>query len=435
MSFRYSMALTLLLVVLATRVQAAPALARDIDRLAAEVEAQVIEWRRDIHQNPELSNREVRTAALVAAELERLGLEVRTGIAHTGVVGVLRGGKRGGTVALRADMDGLPVTEQVDLPFASKARGEYNGQEVGVMHACGHDMHTASLLGAARVLTALREQLPGTVIFVFQPAEEGPPQGEEGGAPLMLEQNVFGTHKPQAIFALHTRTLPLGTIGYRSGPLMAASDRLRIVVHGRQTHGSQPWRGIDPVAIAAQIVTSAQTIVSRQTDITKSPAIVTFATIHGGVRSNIIPDDVELTGTIRTFEPSTQRDIHARLTKMAKSIAESWGATADVEISDPNPVTVNDPKLTAQMLPTVQRVVGAANVIEIPLVTGAEDFSYFAREVPGFYVFVGVTPKGQDPTTAATNHSPHFFVDEGSLTIGVRTLASLAVDFLAAGAR
>ena len=410
-------------------------LAQDIDRRSAEVESQVIAWRRDIHQNPELGNRETRTAALVAAELQRLGLEVRTGIAHTGVVGVLRGGKPGGVVALRADMDALPVTEQVDLPFASKVRAEYNGQQVGVMHACGHDMHTASLLGTARVLAGLRQQLPGTVIFVFQPAEEGPPPGEEGGAPLMLEEKVFGELRPQAIFALHTRTLPLGTLGYRSGPLMAAADRLRIVVHGRQTHGSQPWRGIDAVAIAAQIVSQSQTIISRQTDITKSPAVLTFATIHGGVRHNIIPDEVEITGTIRTFDPAVRDDIFARVKRTTSGIAESWGGKADVEFTEPNPVTVNDPALMARMLPTLHRVVGAANVREIPLVTGAEDFSYFAREIPAVYVFVGVTPADQDPSAAPTNHSPLFFVDEGSLSIGVRTLASLAVDFLATSAR
>jgi amidohydrolase len=413
---------------------AAPSVGADIDRLAAQVNARVVEWRRDIHQNPELSNREVRTAKLVATELQRLGMEVRTGIAHTGVVGVLRGGKPGPVVALRADMDGLPVTEKVDVPFASKARTTYNGQEVGVMHACGHDMHTAALLGAAEVLAGLRDRLTGTVVFVFQPAEEGPPEGEKGGASMMLEENLFGELQPKAIFALHTRTLRVGTIGFRSGPLMAAADRFRIVVHGKQTHGSQPWRGIDPVAIAAHIVTNAQTIVSRQTDITKYPAVLTFATIHGGVRNNIIPDEVELTGTIRTFETATQDHIHSQLTKTAKSIAETWGATADVEIVKPNPVTVNDPALTAKMLPTLQRVVGRDNVVEIPLVTGAEDFSHFARKIPALYVFVGVTPEREDPAAAPVNHSPHFFVDEASLPIGVRTLSSLAADFLAGGA-
>lgn len=405
-------------------------LSREIDRRAAAVETLVVSWRRDVHQHPELGNRETRTARLVADHLRKLGLEVRTGIAHTGVVGVLRGGKPGRVVALRADMDALPVTEQVDLPFKSTVRTIYNGQDVGVMHACGHDNHVAILMGVAQVLAGMKAELAGTVAFIFQPAEEGAPAGEEGGAALMLKEGVFDTLKPDAIFALHVFPDTAGFIKYRSGPALAASDPLRIVVHGRQTHGAQPWNGVDPITIAAQIVLGLQTIPSRQTNITLAPSLVTIGSIQGGVRGNIIPDSVVLVGTVRTFDAAMQDDIHARIRRTATLIAQSAGATADVTIEKSYPVTVNDPALVTRMVPTLARVVGAGRLGSSALRTGAEDFSFFAQRVPGLYIYLGVTPPGQDLDTVPVNHSPRFFADERALPVGVRALAHLAVDYL-----
>jgi amidohydrolase len=408
-----------------------PALAADlfeeIDRRAAAIEEKVTAWRRDIHQNPELGNREFRTAAKVAEHLEALGLEVQTGVAHTGVVAMLRGGD-GPVVALRADMDGLPVTEQVDVPFASRVRTTYNGREVGVMHACGHDNHVAILMGAAEVLAGLREELPGSVKFLFQPAEEGAPEGEEGGARLMLEEGAFEDPRPDVVFGLHVFPWEVGTIAYRPGGTMASSDGLRIVVKGRQTHGAMPWGGIDPIVVASQIVLGLQTVVSRQVDATLTPSIVTIGSIHGGVRGNIIPDDVEMVGTIRTFDADVQKQLHERIERTARSIAESAGASAEVTIRLGYPVTSNDPDLTKRMLPTLERVAGADRVVLVPPTTGAEDFSYFANEVPGLFVFLGVAPPGSDPSRVAPNHSPFFAADEGALVLGVRTLANLAVD-------
>jgi amidohydrolase len=405
-------------------------LTAQIDRGVAQVQAKVVAWRRDIHEHPELSNRETRTAALVADHLRALGMEVRTGVAHTGVVGVLRGGRPGPVVALRADMDALPVTEEVDLPFASKVRSTYNGQDVGVMHACGHDAHVAMLMGAAEVLAGMRRELPGTVKFIFQPAEEGAPAGERGGAQLMVEQGVLEDPKPAAIFGLHVFPYPTGEIRYRSGGTMASSDVLRVVVRGRQTHGAVPWGGVDPIVTAAQIVLGLQTITSRQVDITTAPAIVTIGHIAGGVRYNIIPDSVVMVGTIRTFDPAVQRDIHARVRRTAESIAQSAGATAVVTIDLNAPVTFNDPALTERMLPTLQRVAGASNVRLAPPLTTAEDFSRYQEKIPGLFFFLGITPAGTDPRTVAANHSPRFFVDEAALPLGTRALARLAVDFL-----
>ena len=405
-------------------------LSADIDRRASAVESLVVRWRRDIHEHPELGNREVRTAQLVADHLRRLGLEVRTGVAHTGVVGVLRGGKPGPVVALRADMDALPVTEQVDLPFKSTARALYNGQEVGVMHACGHDNHTAILMGVAQVLAGMKAELPGTVLFVFQPAEEGAPAGEQGGAALMLEEGVFDPVRPGAIFALHVFPDTVGRIKYRSGPALAASDPLRIVVHGRQTHGAQPWKGVDPITVAAQIVLGLQTIPSRQTDITVAPALVTIGSIQGGVRNNIIPDSVVMLGTVRTFDAAMQDDIHARIRRTASLIAQSAGASVEVTIQKSYPVTVNDSALVARMLPTLARVVGERALGTSRLRTGSEDFSFFAQRVPGFYFYLGVTPPEQNLDTVPVNHSPRFFADERALPVGVRAMAHLAVDFL-----
>ena len=398
---------------------------------------QVITWRRDFHQNPELSNREFRTSKIVAEELRKMGLEVRTGIAHTGVVGMLKGGKPGPTVALRADMDALPVTEQVDVPFKSIATAEYRGEKVGVMHACGHDGHTAILLGAAKVLAGIRAELPGTVMFVFQPAEEGAPDGERGGASLMLDEGLFATTKPDAMFGLHLwSALNTGVIGYREGSFMAASDRFKLVIKGRQTHGSRPWGGVDPIVTAAQIVLSLQTIVSRQVDITRYPAVVSVGAIKGGIRNNIIPDSVEMVGTFRTFDPSVRAQVIESIKRISSDVAASQGATTEFELGgDPNPVVVNDAALTARAVASLQRVSGPDNVKVIPFVTGSEDFAYYGKTVPSFFYFVGVTPAGQDAFAAPSNHSPLFFVDEGSLPVALKTLVGATVDYLRQGVR
>ena len=412
---------------------AASSLSERIDAAAAAIEAQVIAWRRDLHQHPELGNREFRTAGLVADHLRELGFdEVRTGVAHTGVVGLLKGGLPGPVVALRADMDALPVTEQVDLPFASQVRAVWNGENVGVMHACGHDCHVAILMGVAQVLAPLRAQLRGSAKFIFQPAEEMPPEGEDGGAKMMIAEGALERPVPQAIFGLHvTSRLPLGTVGYRPGPTMASSDRMRITITGRQTHGAAPWMGVDPIVTAAQVVLGLQTIVSRGVDISREPAVVTIGAIKGGVRENIIPDSVEMRGTIRTFDEAMRDDIHERVTTLAESVARGSRAGCKVCIEKNYPVTVNHPELTAAMAPTLARVAGDGLEV-VDKVTGSEDFSFFQRIVPGFFFFVGVVPPGQDAQTVAPNHSPRFYVDERALLTGVRALAHLACDFLEA---
>lgn len=393
-----------------------------IDELAAAINDQVVAWRRDIHANPELGMQEFRTAGLVADHLESLGIEVQTGVGGTGVVGVLRGGRPGPVVALRADMDGLPVTEMADVPFASKVTAQWQGREVGVMHACGHDNHVAILMGVAQILAEMRDDLPGTVKFLFQPAEEGP-----GGAEPMLEDGAFADPRPDAVFGLHVFPNPVGTIGYRPGGMLASSDGLRIVVRGVQTHGAMPWGGVDPIATASQIVVGLQTVVSRQVDLTDSPAIVTIGQIEGGNRGNIIPDTVLMIGTIRTLNPDTRQLVHERVRRMAENIAIANGAEADVEINLGYPVTVNDPALTRSMAPSIERIVGDGAVVMPPL-TGAEDFSYFAEEVPGMFIGLGVG--ADDPSLVHPNHSPYFYADERALPIGVRAMASLAVDFL-----
>ncbi len=408
-----------------------------IDAAAKSVEAQVIAWRRDIHEHPELGNREFRTGKLVAEHLRKLGFdEVRTDVAHTGVVGLLKGALPGPVVALRADMDALPVAEEVDLPFASKVRAQWNGEEVGVMHACGHDTHTSILMGVASVLAAQRAKLRGSVKFLFQPAEEMPPEGEEGGAKLMVEQGAMDNPRPDAVFGLHvTSMLQVGVIGYRPGPAMASADSLRITVDGRQTHGAMPWRGVDPIVTAAQVVLGLQTVVSRQIDLTHEPAVVTIGSIKGGVRENIIPDSVEMKGTIRTFDEAMRDDIHERVTTLAEAISRGSRAGCKVCITKRYPVTVNDPALTAAMLPTLQRVAGAEQVLLAPKVMGSEDFSFFQRVSPGLFIFLGGVPLGTDPRTAAPNHSPRFYVDEACLVLGVRALTNLTCDFLESGAR
>lgn len=416
-----------------TKTAAIPgSLAAAIDDAAGAIEARVIAWRRDFHQHPELGNRETRTAAIVAEHLRSLGFDdVKTGVAHTGVVGLLKGKLPGKVVALRADMDALPVAEQVDLPFASKVRTIWNGEEVGVMHACGHDCHTAILMGVASVLAGLRERLRGSVKFIFQPAEEMPPQGEDGGAKMMIAEGALQHPTPQAIFGLHvTSRQNAGYIGYRSGPAMASSDRFSITVHGRQTHGAAPWLGVDPIVTSAQVVLGLQTVVSRAIDIAREPAVVTVGMIKGGVRENIIPESVEMRGTIRTFDEGMRDDVHERVTTLAEAVAKGSRAGCTVCIEKNYPVTVNDPALTEKMLPTLQRVAGADKVQFVPKVTGSEDFSYFQKLVPGLFFFVGVAPPGVDPTKAAPNHSPRFSVDESALLLGVRSLASVACDWL-----
>ncbi|OIN04833.1 amidohydrolase [Oceanisphaera psychrotolerans] len=387
----------------------------------------VVDWRRDIHQHPELGNREHRTAGLVADHLTSLGLEVRTGIAYTGVVGILRGAQPGPVVALRADMDALPVTEEVDLPFASKVRTTYNGEEVGVAHACGHDNHVAILMGVAQVLAAQKEQLTGTVLFVFQPAEEGAPEGEEGGAELMLKEGLFADIRPDAMFGLHVMPAPVGTIAVRTESTMASSDSFSIKVHGKQTHGGMPWAGVDPIVVSSQIVLGLQTIVSRQLDATRSPSVISLGAIHGGVRSNIIPEEVEMQGTIRTFSEESRTQIHQRMTQTAAHIAESTGARAEVTISPGYPVTVNDTQLTEAMMPTLRRVAGD-KLQQARLLTASEDFAFFAQQVPSMYFFLGAAP--DNPELVYPNHSPKFYADERALPIGVTAMTALTLDYL-----
>jgi amidohydrolase len=405
-------------------------LASDIDRIAQETTPLVIRWRRDFHQHPELGNREFRTSKIIAEELKKLGYEVTTNVAKTGIVATLRGGRPGPVVALRADMDALPVTEQVDLPFKSIDKAEWNGQQVGVMHACGHDNHMAILLGTATVFAKLRNQLPGTIKLIFQPAEEGPPEGEPGGAEQMVKENVLENPRVDAIFGLHVFPGPAGSISYRPGPIMASNDSFTIKIRGKQTHGAVPWGGVDPIVIGAQIVNALQTIISRNVNITEAPAVVTVALFHSGVRSNIVPEEAELGGTIRTFGEDTRKDIRRRVDLIARNIAEAAGGSAQVIISPGYPVTVNDPKLTERMVPTFTRVAGADNVRIAPLTGTAEDFSYFEQRVPGIFFFLGVTPRDQDWTKAAQNHSPLFFADESALPVGVRALTNLAIDYL-----
>ncbi len=401
----------------------------EIDRRAEALKDKLIAWRRDFHEHPELSNREHRTGRIVAEHLRALGLEVEAPLAHTGVVALLRGGKPGPVVALRADMDALPVAEEGDLPFASKAKSEYEGNAVSVMHACGHDAHTAILMTVAEILAGIKVQIPGTIKFIFQPAEEGPPGDEEGGAELMIKQGVLENPRPAAIFGLHVIAgMPTGKIGYRPGATMASGDTIRIKVQGRQTHGAFPWQGIDPVVLAAQIVIGLQTIPSRQVDVTMEPSIVTISCIHGGVRENIIPDHVEMVGTMRTFNEAMREDIRNRIRTTAKHIALSAGGSAEVRIEAGYDVTINDQGLTEKMAPTLQRVAGEGNTFIAPKLTGSEDFSKYQQVIPGLFFFLGITPP--ETKHAAPNHSPHFYVDESGLLLGVRALAHLALDFL-----
>lgn len=405
----------------------------ELTPLINKVESKVIDWRRHFHQHPELSNREFNTAKVIAKHLQELGLEVQTGVAHTGVVGILKGGLPGKVIALRADMDGLPVTESVNLPYASKVTSTYAGQKVGVMHACGHDTHVAMLMGVAEVLSQVKESIPGTVKFIFQPAEEGAPEGEEGGAELMVKQGVLKSPNVDAIFGLHISSqTPVGVIAYRPGGIMASVDDFRIRVHGKQVHGSTPWNGVDPIVVSAQIINSLQTIVSRQMPLTKQAAVVTIGSIHGGVRSNIIPSEVELIGTIRALDSDMRKDIHSKIRKIATNVAASMDATVDIDIpmSNSYPVTFNTPALVEHMLPTLRRQAGENNVVLVDAVTGAEDFSYFAKEVPGFYFFLGGKPKNIKTKDAPAHHTPEFAIDESGMKLGVETLSNMALDYL-----
>jgi amidohydrolase len=427
-SFATSSCLALFTLVAASPSAWSQSLGDAIEREAQAVEAQMIAWRRDIHQNPELGNREVRTSALVAAHLKKLGYEVREKVAVTGVVGILKGGKPGPVVALRADMDALPVTEEVDLPFASKVKAMWNGRETGVMHACGHDAHTAILMAAAEVFAKLRDKLPGTIKLIFQPAEEGPPIGEQGGAQLMIKEGVLDNPKPEAVFGLHvTSGLNIGTIQYRAGPVMAGAETFRITVKGRQTHGAQPWQGVDPVVIGAQIVLALQTIQSRQVDVTKEPSVLTIGAFNGGNRANIIPDRVEMLGTLRTFDQETRDFIVRRVKETAEAIAQSGGAEATVEWMGGYIPLVNNVALTQRMVPTLKRVAG---VVEGPRITASEGFSFYAKQVQGLFFHVGITPSGVAPLKAAPNHSPRFQIDEAGLLTGLRSILHVTFDYM-----
>ncbi len=400
-----------------------------INQSASQVESKVIDWRRDIHQHPELGNREVRTAKKIADHLRSLGIEVTEGVAVTGVVGILKGGKPGPMVALRADMDALPVTERVELPFKSSVTTTYNGQETGVMHACGHDTHVAILMGVAEVLSGMKDQLQGSVKFIFQPAEEGVYDVDIAGAELMVQEGVM--NEVDAIFGLHIWSqIEAGKIGYRSGPFMAAVDNLEISVQGTQAHGATPWSSVDPIVTASQIVTGLQTILSRNVNITAAPAVVTIGAIHGGIRHNIIPEQVEMIGTIRTFGDDQQELVHRRIREVATNIAESAGASADVRIGKLYPSTINPPKLTTSVMPSLEAAAGKQNIIAMDPVTGAEDFSFFQREKPGFFFFLGGMKPGADPNKTPSHHTPDFYVDESGLILGVRTLSYLVVDYM-----
>jgi amidohydrolase len=404
----------------------------EVASLAREVEPRVVAWRRDIHQHPELGNREFRTSKVVADHLKALGIEVIEKVAYTGVVGLLRGGLPGPVVALRADMDALPVTEEVDVPFKSTVRTEWSGMECGVMHACGHDAHTAILMGVAEVLAAVRSRIPGTVKFIFQPAEEGAPDEEGGGARMMIDEGCMEGPRVGAIFGLHvTSNHHTGKLGYRSGPLMASSDELRIFLRGTQTHGAMPWLGVDPIVVGSQVVMGLQTIVSRRMELTREPSVVTVGVFHGGVRDNIIPDEVKMEGTIRTFDEAQRDSIHEHVKRITEMIAASGGAKARVQIKRGYDVVVNDPALTAFAVPVLEAVAGKANVGVVDKVCGAEDFSFYQKVVPGFFFRVGCTPPATRLRDAAPNHSPRLFVDEDCLPLGVQALSALALAWLA----
>ena len=401
-----------------------------INNSTAKVMPQVVEWRRHLHQYPELSNREFKTAKYVENHLRSLGLEVKTGVAKTGVIGILKGAQPGPVIGLRADMDALPVTERVNIPFASKEKGEYNGAQVGVMHACGHDTHVAMLMGAATVLSGMKDKIKGTIVFIFQPAEEGPPAGEEGGADLMVKEGVMDAPKIDAIFGIHINSqTPIGTIKYRSGAIMASSDWFTIKVKGKQTHGAYPWSGVDPIAVAAQIYNGLQLIVSRRSELIKSPVVITVGKINAGVRENIIPEELTMAGTIRVLDAEMQTQVHEKIKLTAEKIAESMGATVEVTIDRKTPVTYNTPELVRKMLPSLEKAAGRENVIETNWVTGAEDFAFYGAKAPSFFFYVGGMPLDKTPDQAAPHHTPDFYIDDSRLDVGVKAFANLVFDY------
>jgi amidohydrolase len=428
---KYRFSLLLLFVSVCGFAQVNAKLQSKVDQMVVAIEPRMIEWRRNIHQNPELGNREFKTSAKIAEHLKSLGIEVQTGVAHTGVVGILKGAKPGPVIALRADMDALPVTERNSLPFASKERTVFNGQETGVMHACGHDTHVAVLMATAEILAKNKNDLKGTVKFIFQPSEEGPPAGEEGGAFLMVKEGVLDNPKADVIFGMHIQSIsPLGRITYRPAGLMAASDWFSITVKGRQSHGSAPWMGVDPIVVSSQIIMGLQTIVSRQTELTKEAAVITVGRFQSGIRENIIPEEAFMAGTIRTLDEGMQEMIHEKIRLTATRIAESAGATAEVVIDKKTPVTYNDPALTEKVVASLQRAAGAENVVRINAVTGAEDFAFYQKKIPGFFFFVGAMPPDQDPSKVPAHHTPDFMIDERGMLTGLKAMLNLTLDYM-----
>jgi amidohydrolase len=427
---RFSIILILLPVV-AGYGQVNPKLQSKLDAQAQSMETKVIEWRRHFHEFPELSNRETNTGKYVAEHLKSLGIEVQYPVAKTGVVGILKGANPGPVIGLRADMDALPVIERNSLPFASKVKTVFNGQETGVMHACGHDSHTAILMAVAEILSKNKSELKGTVKFIFQPAEEGAPAGEEGGAALMVKEGVLENPKVDVIFGMHIQSMrPIGEIGYRAGGIMAAADNYSVTVKGKQAHGSAPWMGIDPIVISAEIINGLQTIISRQTELTKEAAIISVGRFQSGIRENIIPEEAFFAGTIRTLDEGMQDKIHEKIRLTATKIAESGGATAEVVIRRGTPVTYNDPALTARMVPSLNKAAGADHVMNIHATTGAEDFAFYQKKIPGFFFFVGAMPDGSDPATVASHHTPDFYIDEKGFLTGLKAMLNVTVDYM-----
>lgn len=428
--FYTAIALSLIVPLISTA-QVSSKLQSKVDNMIESLEPKVIEWRRDFHQYPELSNREFKTSAKVAEHLKSLGIEVTTGVAHTGVVGILKGGKPGPVIALRADMDALPVTERNDLLFASKEKTIYNDQETGVMHACGHDSHVAILMGVAEILSKNKNELRGTVKFIFQPAEEGAPAGEEGGASLMIKEGVLENPKVDVIFGMHIQSISkLGTISYKPEGMMAAADWFTIKVKGRQAHGAAPWMGVDPIVVSAQIITGLQTVVSRQSNLTNEAVVITVGKINAGVRENIIPEEATMAGTIRTLDKDMQKDVHARMKQTVEKIAESAGATAEISFTGMTPVTYNDPALTEKLVPSLEHAAGKENVVKIHAVTGAEDFAFYQDKIPGFFFFVGACPPEIDPSKAPSHHTPDFFIDERGIKTGLKAMVYVTLDYM-----
>jgi amidohydrolase len=405
-------------------------ISKAIDAKALAIQSKLVEWRRHLHEHPELGNREVKTAAYIVEQLKGLGLEIQTGVAKTGVVAILKGGKPGPVIALRADIDALPVRERVNIPFASKDSTDYNGQRVPVMHACGHDAHTAMLIGTAQVLSAMKKDIAGTVKFIFQPAEEGPPTGEEGGAALMVKEAVMDNPKVDVVFGMHIESwIPAGDIQYKVGAFMASADQFTIKVKGKSSHGSQPWLGIDPIAVAAQIIEGLQNIVSRQMDLTKAPVVITVAKFNSGVRFNIIPEEAMLEGTLRTLDSKMRVDVQERMRFTAEKIAEASHATVEMNFYEKTLITYNTPELVEKMIPSLQAAAGKENVRPMEWVTGAEDFSYFGTKAPAFFFYIGGMPRGNDAKNAPPHHTPDFMIDDSRLYVGVKTFCQLVMDY------